>query len=59
MYLREVFFTKNGEQLGHKFQNIETCDFYPAISLSGAGDEVTLNFKGPFLFQISTFSNLD
>jgi hypothetical protein len=34
LFERSVFFTKNGEILPHEFEEVESCEFFPAVSLS-------------------------
>eukprot|EP01016_Furgasonia_blochmanni_P035513 TRINITY_DN3941_c0_g1_i7.p1 TRINITY_DN3941_c0_g1~~TRINITY_DN3941_c0_g1_i7.p1 ORF type:complete len:606 (+),score=124.52 TRINITY_DN3941_c0_g1_i7:81-1898(+) len=52
-YTRELFFTRNGEQLPALFKNIELKEFYPTIGLNSPHESISLNMgRTPFKFDI-------
>nr|ODN89878.1 hypothetical protein L204_06155 [Cryptococcus depauperatus CBS 7855] len=49
----KAFFTKNGKMMGYRMWQLPTL-LHPAIGLRSPGESVALNFKGPFMFDISS-----
>ena len=49
---KQVFFTKNGRNLGVAFKDV-VGTFYPAASVHTPGERVRFNFTGPFKFDIA------
>ncbi|KAF5841863.1 hypothetical protein DUNSADRAFT_10569 [Dunaliella salina] len=48
---KEIFFTKNGVNLGRAFQNAHGV-LYPVIGMHSKNESVRVNFQGPFRFDI-------
>ncbi|WWC67171.1 uncharacterized protein I206_101078 [Kwoniella pini CBS 10737] len=50
----QAFFTKNGKMMGHRFSNLSK-GLNPAIGLRSVGESLSVNFDGPFKFDIASY----
>ncbi|WWC57747.1 uncharacterized protein I303_100281 [Kwoniella dejecticola CBS 10117] len=49
-----AFFTKNGKMMGHRFSKMAT-GLHPAIGLRSVGESLSVNFDGPFKYDIASY----
>ncbi|CAM8989204.1 unnamed protein product [Rhodiola kirilowii] len=56
---QEIFFTKNGTEVGKTSKNIKD-PLYPTIAVHSQNEEVSVNFgKEPFIFDLKRFETLE